>query len=114
MTFKKIAFIANTLFEFAVAIGTFAAAAGDNISSAPIITGNAIGLGTLSLAMINRENPEHTRAGTVALAAFHTSITLIWLIFIAQTKNFNPAAIVHALFAATFIYLARKDFVKQV
>ncbi len=92
----RVLLIANTVFEYAVAFGGFF------LLDQPILAGNALGFGTLSLAMLRGRELESWRPGAIALAVFHTAITLVWLID-ALAGSFNPVLIVHLLFAEFFI-----------
>ncbi len=97
----RVLLIANTVFEYAVAFGGFF------LLDQPILGGNALGFGTLSLAML-REREPYSRPGLVALLVFHTIVTLVWLVN-TLAGSFSPVLISHALFAAAFLVtLARR------
>src|SRR5688500_12176210 len=93
----RVLLLANTVFEYAIAFGGFF------LLDQPILAGNALGFGTLSLAMLRMRPNSSYGPGLAALAVFHTVITLVWLMNILG-GSFSLALIVHALFAAAFLY----------
>ena len=92
----RLLLLANTIYEYGIAFGAFF------LLDQPTLAGYAVGLGTLSLTMLRGRDPDGGRPGLVALAVFHSAITLVWLID-ALGGSFNPVLIVHLLFAEFFI-----------
>ena len=93
----RVLLLANTVFEYVIAFGGFF------LLDQPILAANALGFGTLSLAMLRLKEADAYRPGMVALAVFHTVIALVWLLN-ALGGSFSPVLIVHAVFAAAFLY----------
>ena len=116
----KILLLANTVFELLVAVVVVFAPSilgGVNTSNvmARVLGGNALGLATLSAAMflLNPKEFRYLQAGFIALAVFHTSVTVAQIFNTLEGAVPFPVVLVHGLFALSFSYFTHRIFVTQ-
>ena len=110
----RILLVANTLFEFAVAIAliffspSLFQGQALTVAVARVLGGNALALGTLSLLMQGMTEPLQIRAGLIALTVFHISVCIIQVINFLDGSVPFPAVIAHLLFAISFTFFLRQ------
>jgi len=115
----RILLIANTLFEFAVAIAmiffspSLFQGQALTVAVARVLGSNALALGTLSLFMQGLTEPLQIRSGLIALTVFHVSVCIIQILNFLDGSIPFPAIIVHLLFAIAFGFFLRQNLSRR-
>ena len=110
----RLLLIVNTVFEFAVGVGMIMLSFGMvgeisnlTIAMARVLAGNALGLGSLSWALIYSRD---RKAGLIALAVFHTAVAIAQIVNLIGGIVPLPVVLVHAVFALLFIFFSFKSY----